>query len=148
LYIDHCQWQCTRAAGTGGELCDRRSAPTMAQFIHRSVLKLLSVSSLVILTAMTALFIGLGHEHAQTPLPERIATVEQKNLSLQAQIDRLIEENDTIKKDIEAARDRSSDLEGQISMLRGIGIGLGAVVMVLQVFGMLLGLYGVKKGPG
>lgn len=74
---------------------------------------------------------------AQVPIPERMAQVESRQGNLQSQIDRNNSDISLLRMEIEEDRSRIADQNGRIATIEGIGEGLGALVVLLQLFNIM-----------
>src|SRR5579863_9057358 len=126
------------------EVCPRKGcsarmhkpAPTLAKIAgHRMIMVAILMLASMFMGSMLALIV-----HAQNSLPERVGIVEAEQQSESRDTTRLSSQILVLEQKQAEDRDRIAEQQSQISTMKGIGIGLGALVMILQAFGMLLGI--------
>lgn len=107
--------------------------------------KLVSVSLIVTAAMLTASMATLFvvTVHAQASVPERLAAIENTLHYNTVDNDRLMNEIMMLQSQILVDREKLAIQDSRISTVIGFGLGLGSIVMVLQIFSMLMG-YGRK----
>lgn len=134
--LGHYEDVCTREGCYLREPLKFRAALRLA--LHRAI-------SMVIIM-LACMFIGstlpwVFAQPAQTG--ERLGVLETKLQTDQSEISLLRSEISELRQELDTSKDRISEQQSRLSTVQGIGMGLGSIVMVLQVFQMLLGF---KKG--
>lgn len=124
------------------DVCTRPGCVMRQPLAFRSTLRLaLHRAASLGIIMLSCMFIGstLPWIFAQPLVPERLSVVETKVQTNQSEIVLLRAEVAELRLELVSARDRIGEQQSRISTVEGIGMGLGSIVMVLQVFQMLLG---------
>lgn len=117
----------------------------MAYLRHLAFHKAIQVISLVVAGMIVSCIGTLMSVSAQTSIETRVALVESQQHSNEYEQTRLLNDVDALRAELVAEREKRSELDSRISVMQGVGFGLGSIVMVLQAASMLLGLK--KKTP-
>ena len=139
-----------RVSAHYGDLCSIRTCPlrkpfSLAYLRHLAFHKAIQVISLVAAGMIVSCIGTLMSVSAQTSIDTRVALVESQQHSNEYEQTRLLNDVDALRAELVAEREKRSELDSRISVMQGVGFGLGSIVMVLQAASMLLGLK--KKTP-
>ena len=129
------------------DVCQRKNCLERQPLSLRIAVRLaLHRAASLVIIMLVCMFIGstLPWVFAQSvQIPERLGVLETKMQTDQSEISLLRSEVLTLRAELDTTKDRIAEEQSRVSTVQGIGIGLGSIVMVLQVFQMLLGF---KKG--
>lgn len=127
------------------DLCSIHTCPLRKPFpfsyltrlaLHR-VLQILILLSLAMLTSSVGTLMIV---RAQVPVQERVAIIEAQQHSQDLEETRTRMELDEVRAELVTEREKRAELDSRLSVVQGVGFGLGSIVMVLQAASMLLGL--------
>ncbi len=117
--------------------CDIRLSPSIAALGRIAALRAISIAILLCVAAFFGSTVTLI-VHAQVSVPDRLALVERDAAIRQFESSMVGTQIAALQNSVASDRDRISELQSQISTMKGIGIGLASLVMILQIFNLMI----------
>ncbi len=84
------------------------------------------------------LTLHLAHAQDRISASERVAVTEGRVEAARADLSRLESEMIILRKDVSDGREKISELNSKLSQVYGVGMGLAAIMLILQAAQMLL----------
>ena len=128
------------------DLCSITTCPLRRPFsfkylLHKASYKVIQISILVVVAMIVSSIGTIIRVRAQTTaLAERVAIMESQQHMTEYEQTRMLNEVDALRAELVAEREKRAELDSRVSVMQGVGFGLGSIVMVLQAASMLLGL--------